>query len=916
MAQLDGVIAKLVDKDGEVKFPVTNTKAVETSDGRNLEEIVEVVDNMPNIAIGIANTVFDTRIVEVNTEMQELKQINTVVGNNTRDINTIQNQLTQHLGENSNSFLTIDNNINEIRGIISVQGTSLEEQKIRITDIEDSLPNIKEVIDSAEELTTTIDNMRQQIDSNNEQIDSNNEQIESINGQVDSINEQIESIEGQIDSLDTQVNSIEDDMSTPEYVDCVVHGNTSRIGLQEDAQVVNLKDGYVKNIALKGNTLVNLAKVKTTNSYNICSEKNISVKPNTKYIALFDGSYSDVYGANYALIVTSYVFINTINSGDDLYLMTVGNGKGTEHIPSKGASYLIFTTKEDEYYIHIRTGGTNGVVYDNMMILEYQDGMENLDIPYFEGMQSVEQPTLTTTGKNLFNLPLIKQQSYVIESDEHSITVINELERNLSQLFGFTHYPNEQYTLIYNRDEFSGKGAAVFSFKYTDGSRTYLDPGVVNISSPEKTLSFIELTFTDLGITKLSNICLVKDIVNDLTYEPYKSNILTTSKEVKLRGIGDVKDEFNPQNNTLTRRIGELVFNGSEDWYGWVGTQNTEYVATFCREAAHGNSKSKNIPTICDSFAIYDSATSLDTFCLEEGLAINSNAVYLRIAKERLGGDSVELLKTWLEQNPITVQYELESSTTETVGTKNKFYLYENGHVHVSAKNNFIIPEVTYTASTNFRGQVDIILDKNNSLLNSSTEAELAYPYTIVKRNGNGEVKTNTAFQYSDNTSIRHISESPRIEWGNSTGWYTIHDQETLPTEKGTWTPYCYCDNDGKQISLSSAFGTYSRVGDIVLIQGRVTGIMPETSQGAFRVGGLPYICRGSNTGVTIAYSKGIYTGNGYQLYARVESGSSIISLVAGSIANNSVGGSLITNEHVANFDLMFSMTIKLTNEY
>jgi hypothetical protein len=344
MAQLDGVIAKLVDKDGEVKFPVTSTKAVETSDGRNLEEIVEIVDNMPNITTGIANTVFDTRIVEVNTEMQKLKQLNTVVGNNTRDINTIQNQLTQHLGENSNSFLTIDNNINEIRGIISVQGTSLEEQKIRITDIEDALPNKKEIIDSA--------------------------------------------------------------------------------------------------------------------------------------------------------------------------------------------------------------------------------------------------------------------------------------------------------------------------------------------------------------------------------------------------------------------------------------------------------------------------------------------------------------------------------------------------------------------------------------------EAELANPYTIVKRNANGEVMTNTAFRYSDNTSIRHISESLRIEWGNSTGWYTIHDQETLPTEKGTWTPYCYCDYDGAQISLSNANGTYSRVGDIVLIQGRVTGIMPETSQGAFRVGGLPYVCRGSNTGVTIAYSKGIYTGNGYQLYARIESGSSTIMLVSGSIANNSVGGSLITNEQVANFDLMFSATIKLTNEY
>lgn len=915
MAQLDGVIAKLVDKDGEVKFPVTNTKAVETSDGRNLEEIVEIVDNMPNIATGIANTVFDTRIVEVNTEMQELKQLNTVVGNNTRDINTIQNQLTQHLGENSNSFLTIDNNISEIRGIISVHGTSLEEQKIRITDIEDALPNMKEVIDSAEELTTTIDNMGQQIDSNNEQIESINGQVDSINTQIDSINEQVDSIEGQIDSIntqidsiDTQVNSIEDDMSTPEYVDCVVHGNTSRIGLQEDAQVVNLKDGYAKSVTLKGNTLVNLARVKTTNKYNICSEKNISVKPNTKYIALFDGSYDDTYGANYALIVTSYVFINTVvNSGDDLYMITVSDGKGTEHLPSKGASHLIFTTKEDEYYIHIRTGGTYGVVYDNMMILEYQDGMENWDIPYFEGMQNVEQPVLNIIGKNLFDGKL--EKGYI---DGNTGTPLDN-EAFVRSVNFIKVQPSKEYIISEKND------LTDFRVYQYDRNFNYIGEIITKTFTTSSNTFCIKFrTYPKNSGNDVSSLDfkIMLEIGNTVTpYEPYKSTSVGCS-QIILRGIGDVKDEFNPQNNTLTRRIGELVFNGSEDWYIWDGTQNTEYVATFSREAAHGNSKSKNIPTICDSFATYDSATGLDTFCLEEGLAINSNAVYLRIEKTRLGGNSVELLKTWLEQNPITVQYELESPTTETLGTKNKFYLYENGHVNVSAKNNFIIPEVTYTASTNFRGQVDIVLDKNNSLLNSSAEAELAYPYTIVKRNVNGEVTTNTAFRYSDNTSIRHISESSRIQWGNSTGWYNIHDQETLPTEKGTWTPYCYCDNDGAKISLSNAFGTYSRVGDIVLIQGRVTGIMPETSQGAFRVGGLPYICRGSNTGVTIGYSKGIFTGNGYQLYARIESGSSIISLVSGSIANNSVGGSLITNAQVANFDFMFSATIKLTNEY
>ena len=42
------------------------------------------------------------------------------------------------------------------------------------------------------------------------------------------------------------------------------------------------------------------------------------------------------------------------------------------------------------------------------MIFEYQDGMENWDIPYFEGMQSVKMPVLTTIGKYLFDGTVIK----------------------------------------------------------------------------------------------------------------------------------------------------------------------------------------------------------------------------------------------------------------------------------------------------------------------------------------------------------------------------------------------------------------------------------------------------------------------------------------------------------------------------
>ena len=42
----------------------------------------------------------------------------------------------------------------------------------------------------------------------------------------------------------------------------------------------------------------------------------------------------------------------------------------------------------------------------------------NVDIPYFEGMQSVKMPVLTTTGKNLFDGNIFKNQWMELYNDK------------------------------------------------------------------------------------------------------------------------------------------------------------------------------------------------------------------------------------------------------------------------------------------------------------------------------------------------------------------------------------------------------------------------------------------------------------------------------------------------------------------
>ena len=75
-----------------------------------------------------------------------------------------------------------------------------------------------------------------------------------------------------------------------------------------------------------------------------------------------------------------------------------------------GIKYGVFTTKSDFTGVTVRLRSATGGAEEKgktlkyrVMIIEYQNGMENWDIPFFTSMQSVRMPVLTTTGKNLFD---------------------------------------------------------------------------------------------------------------------------------------------------------------------------------------------------------------------------------------------------------------------------------------------------------------------------------------------------------------------------------------------------------------------------------------------------------------------------------------------------------------------------------
>ena len=194
------------------------------------------------------------------------------------------------------------------------------------------------------------------------------------------------------------------------------------------------------------------------------------------------------------------------------------------------------------------------------------------------------------------------------------------------------------------------------------------------------------------------------ELGNTITeYEPHKSSILSCNEEVTLSGIGDAKDELDCLTGELTECIGEAVLNGSEKW-------------------ALGNSAgwSEDGDTVGFYFKFTDEKTSIacsDKLPLLSNIKTNNvdcfyiNAqqkwIGIRLSKSKLSNLTAEGLKVYLQSNPVTIQYQLATSTTKTVdltvvdqdNQPTQLRTFENV-THVSLESAGLIPEVEMEVAT------------------------------------------------------------------------------------------------------------------------------------------------------------------------------------------------------------------------
>lgn len=207
----------------------------------------------------------------------------------------------------------------------------------------------------------------------------------------------------------------------------------------------------------------------------------------------------------------------------------------------------------------------------DFMILEYQEGMENWGIPYFEGLCDVKMPILRNVGKNLLDINTLPiKVGKDICQIANGVVYSKPTAKYAPVRWIIPVEPNTTYTV-----SAVGSADAVLQFSnFFNTSDPSLDARISYQGSERKATTFTTATHTSITMSLFSahvkdlsigNIQLEKESVNT-TYEDYKTNILETSNDLVLRGLpSGIRDTYDCLTGEYIRRVGERDYQESDE---------------------------------------------------------------------------------------------------------------------------------------------------------------------------------------------------------------------------------------------------------------------------------------------------------------------------------------------------------------
>ena len=463
-------------------------------------------------------------------------------------------------------------------------------------------------------------------------------------------------------------------------------------GLDPNVEVV---DGISKSAILSGQTLVNLSGQLThhekwveTGDDLVLNLPSGNGQPHINVGLVYKLKKDTIYTVviNMKLYETGYPHICFMDESNRQL------ASDREWTPSTtGVLKTKFTTSSTVEAAILRIIPRNGIdnIYTiNKNIIVLEGDYTNVDIPhYFEGMQSVKMPVLCTTGKNLFNFNAnnvkVGNGSYVISNNNITITQTGNTTSGCYVAFpchlkaGTTYtyhatFENPQNNNIYIRVS-HGDG--------NDYGQWYSNTTTDSEGSASLTLTCkndgchylyvynkVYDTAVNIGsVVTWSNIQFEEGSVAT-SYEPHKTNILHTPEEVVLRSLPNgVCDTLNLNTGEYVQRIGEVVLDGSQSLV--LGGQDSKKVVQFIWASTDvAKNTNDEVKVRANYLSAYVPSEVIDQSI--EGICTRRNdnqGLYIALSKTKVATRDINLVKEYLQANPITAYYELATPVVKTV---------------------------------------------------------------------------------------------------------------------------------------------------------------------------------------------------------------------------------------------------------
>lgn len=278
------------------------------------------------------------------------------------------------------------------------------------------------------------------------------------------------------------------------------------------------------------------------------------------------------------------------------------------------------------------------------------------------------------TGKNLFNKELIKKAmqgvSYLY------VPIYVKKGSKVSFSYSKTLPSGLNFYVLLARDMGASYGS--YSWLYHSTATSLCNnEGTFVADNDVISLSFFGSDL-DIMIENLFNYLQIEISDKPTPYEPYTEQAVQIVLNEPLRGIGEYKDVLTKDG--VVRKIKRIVFDGSED-EKWALSNDPKNITTnrFIISMNVINAYYKMF-TMCNKMA-WKHMNQVDVV----GQSTHGVNFYITLPKDLV--PDLQTFRTWLSQNPLTVDYALAEPVTEPLPESVQQQLQalhsENGTTHV-----------------------------------------------------------------------------------------------------------------------------------------------------------------------------------------------------------------------------------------